>query len=67
MGSVSEEARVLGLTLDQIRTWTPPAKKKAATRKSATGKPRRRKPAPEPEEEEISRQDAKAPSSDSER
>jgi hypothetical protein len=32
---LESEAQELGLTLEQIRNWTPPAKKKAAKTKAA--------------------------------
>ena len=39
---LDSESQELGLTLEQIRSWTPPAKKKA-TRKKAAKKPRKKK------------------------
>ena len=38
---LESEAQELGLTLEQIRSWTPPAKKKA-TKKKAAKKPRKK-------------------------
>jgi hypothetical protein len=38
---LESEAQELGLTLEQIRSWTPPAKKKAAKKKAAK-KPRKK-------------------------